>query len=489
MFSLVAYSQVDASRLAVLDNQLLTYFKALENRSVDQKIQEVDFMIGSCEEGEVRNHVALKIYDYYMKSKLMGDEAVAIHVTDAWFDTGKASMKNDIDLMNARIYSEFNKRSLIGMHAPSLRMKTPDGETKEVLGVVSDSLANGSSRYRVLFMYDSDCPKCRMESIMLKSMFRQIDYPIDFIAIYTGDNAERWAEFRKTNLEFELKEARIFHYWDPEYDSDYQRKYGVLQTPRLFLIGKDGVILGRSLDTAALMKLLDEYAAEKKLNYGEESSMEMFSLMMPESNKEFTADSVIDLAKYISESTLVRVKDTTSYRQLTGDMLYYLAGKKGETFVYGSAYVADSMVLARPDIWKTQDDSLKVVGLAQMISDMVSRTPLGSRLPKIKVLGTMRTQSGSKTKQWKLSALKMGTSVVFHTEGCEDCRRELDAVDAYVSANKRKVLLINIDDIVESYPETAELLFDTFDLTSFPFVMEVGNGSTISRKYSTLVEN
>ena len=44
----------------------------------------------------------------------------------------------------------------------------------------------------------------------------------------------------------------VTNLWDPSLNSDFQRKYGVLKTPQMFLIGKDGVILGRKLDVPAL---------------------------------------------------------------------------------------------------------------------------------------------------------------------------------------------------------------------------------------------
>lgn len=487
-FCFCAYAQSDTTKLAVLHRRLLSYLNAMENRSIGQKQQEVDFMIGSCAEGEVRNHVALTIYDYYLNSKLMGDEAVAIHVTDEWFLPGRASMANDVDLMNARIYAEFNKRSLIGQRAPSLRMKTPQGAAKEVLGMVSDSLADGCSRYRVLFLYDSDCSKCRIESILLKTMFRQVDYPIDFIAVYTGDNAQKWVEFREQNLNFEFRQARLFHYWDPGIESDYQRKYGVLQTPRMFLIAKDGTILGRNLDTSALMKLLELYASEKKLNYGEERSREMFSIMIPDSDPQFNADSVKALANYIEESTLEVVRDTTNFRQLIGDMLYYLVSKKGETFAYGSAYVADAMVLSRPDVWNTPDDTLKVVSLARMVRDMHDKAPVGSSLPAIKVRAKMVSSSGENTRKWKLSRLKAGTTLIFHTAFCEDCRRETEAAAAFASIGNRRFLLVNVDEIVENDEPLSKTLFECFDLSSLPFLLEIGPGARVSKKYHTLVE-
>jgi hypothetical protein len=44
----------------------------------------------------------------------MGAEAVAIHVLDKWFIDGPVRMYDDVDLLHARIFADFNRQSLIG---------------------------------------------------------------------------------------------------------------------------------------------------------------------------------------------------------------------------------------------------------------------------------------------------------------------------------------------------------------------------------------
>lgn len=481
------HAQLDSARTAMLDRNVETYVKAIEGESIAIKIGEMDFMLGSCDEGEIRNRVAVKAYDHYLNSPIMGDESVAVHLTDNWFVPGKASFTNDIDLMNARIYAEFNRRSLIGCHAPSLRLRTPEDEVKEALGVVSDSLAGGSRRIRVLYLYDTDCSKCQVETIMLRAMFRQVDYPIDFMAVYTGSNAQAWEKYRSEQLDFTTEEARIFHYWDPEVDSDFQRKYGVLQTPRMLLIGKDGTVLGRNLDTQALMSLLEVYS-DKPLDYGEGESKALFEALLPSDDRTVTADSIASLSAYIARKTLVETKDTVNFRQLTGDLLYYLSGKRGEAFRYGADRVSRTMVLDRPDVWTSRDDSLKVVGLAEMISDMVAKAPVGARVPAVRAHGTMISGRGDNSKVWDLSRLRKGTFVLFHTRGCEVCKAEIAAARELVAGSRAKVLLIDMDEVYERADSEMESLMDAFDLSALPFMLEVGRRGVVTRKYTTLVD-
>lgn len=484
----VCAAQTDSTSFAALDAKLENYFNALETESLATKVNEADFMIGSCDEGEVRNHVALKIYRHYLDSPIMGDESVAVHITDSWFIPAKARMSNEIDLMNAQIFADFNRRSLLGCHAPSLRLTDLEGDEVEVLGLVQDSLAAGSGRLRVLFFYDTDCAKCQVETVMLRSMFRQLDCSVDFIAVYTGSDREHWEKFMKSSLDFELKSSRLFNYWDPQMLSDFQRKYGVLQTPKLFLLARDATVLGRNLDARALFNLLEAYASSPEMTYGDSRSNELFSAIFPEDDRSLASDSVRSVASYVCERTLVQTKDTLNFKQLTGDMLYYLVGKRGEAFSYGAAYVADNLVLSRPGIWNTSDDSLKVVGLAQMVSGMVSRLPLGSSLPRIAVPGVMESRSGQKSASWTLSKLKSGTFLLFYTNACPHCQEELSAARRLARISGKRVLLVDMDYVSELDSLLTETLLDSFDLSTLPFALEVGKGRRVCRKYITLAD-
>lgn len=77
--------QIDSTRLRELDGRLEEYFRTLEPERIEVKNRECDLLIGSASDSLLRRHIALKIYDHYLMSPVMGDEAVAIHLTDTWF--------------------------------------------------------------------------------------------------------------------------------------------------------------------------------------------------------------------------------------------------------------------------------------------------------------------------------------------------------------------------------------------------------------------
>lgn len=477
-----AAQQLDSAKREALEAKLAEYFEALKYESLDVQKEEADFLIESTSDSLVRQFVACTVYDHFIDSPVMGSEAVAVHVYDRWFAPGKVKMNDDMDLFNARIFADFNRQSLIGEKAPELVMESVDGSQVELF----DETDKGG-RYRVLFFYDADCAKCKLESIMLSNILETEDFPIDFVAIYAGDNRQKWDSYVEDRLSFEVARTKVLHLWDPALDSDFQRKYGVLQTPRMFLVRPDGVIIGRGLDTQALSMMLHDIFDEVQLEYGSKESETMFAEILEGTGERPEKADVISLADYIESATLQK-GDTVMFRQLTGDLLYYLAGRQGEGYKEGLKHVLDSMILTDNHVWCTHDDSLKVVGFAEMMNDLLLKALPGTRMPSLKVPGEILTAGKSKTGKFNLRKLRGNKNVIlFFTEDCNICKAEkAAAADLVAEDSKARVLMINVDRITATDPSLAERLFDAFDLSSLPFILETDRKGRILRRYITL---
>lgn len=245
--SLFLSAQTDSlDRYAGLDSLLTQFYASLERESVEVKNQEFDNLISTCRDSLTRQHVTLRVFDHYRHSRVMGEEAVAIHVYDVWLASGLVSTATDIELMDAQIFADFNRNSLVGMTAPKVRLLKPRGGSETV---------PAEGKVAVLFFYDTTCAKCRLESIALPSVLSQVNFPMNFYAIYVGTDKGEWKAFRR-NFKIPGRKVRLHHLWDPRMDSDYQKYYGVTGTPRIFVVWKDGEILGRRLEIDNLQEII-----------------------------------------------------------------------------------------------------------------------------------------------------------------------------------------------------------------------------------------
>lgn len=485
--------------IEALKAKLGEYLDAIRTEPVEIQNREADFLIGSCQDSLVRQAVATEIFRHYMDSDIMGQEAVAVHVFDRWFRDGSIRMKTADEEMAARIFCDFNRSSLIGMKAQELELQDMAGNT--VVLFPSDTsethdVPAGTPRWKILFFYDTGCPKCRMESIMLRNILDNGNYPVDLYAIYTQDNRQAWLDYSEENFSLTAPETRVYNLWDPDLDPDMLIRYGIIQTPRIFLVSPDGIIRGRGLDSMALEELLKKLLAERTLDYGSEESYSFYdSIFCPAGTMSGCKDmsAVID---HIAERTLAEAKDTLLFKQMAGDMLYYFPLKRGREARCATAYLLRKYITGRNDIWKTPDDSLKVVGFADLTGELLSRAAPGTAVPDIRVMATLKKSSGNtRTKTFRLAGLHQRTIVIFHTEGCEFCRAEIAAADSLLPEMKKKkrrdradILLIDMDIISSSFPETAKKLLDAFDLTVLPYITEIDRNGTVMDKYMSLLE-
>lgn len=474
--------ELDSLKREALSAKLDEYLAVIEREPVDVQKEECDFLIEAASDSLVRQFTALKLYDHYFSSPVMGAESVAIHILDNWFIPGTVSMGNDVDLLNAKVYAEFNRQSLIGSRAPQLTLKTPQGNTVSLFGDdggLSD--VADKSRFSVLYFYDTDCAKCRVQTILLRNILEDNDFPVDFYAVYAGDDSTAWSSYIEKQLSFDAPSVRVNHLWDPQLDSDFQRKYGVLQTPRMLLISPSGIILGRGLDAEALLVLLKNIFAEVELDYGSDESAGVFDQILGPAP---AARDVRDISDYIRATTLQQ-GDTVMFRQLSGDLLYYLSSHTGEGVKEGLDYLIDNNISGVEKVWVSADDSLKVIGFAQIMDDLLSKARPGTVVPAVKV-PVERVKAGSvKSGKGNLSRLKGKRNViVFYTEGCEVCKAEKEAVVSMTAYDRKiRAYFINVDKIVSEQPETADRLFESFDLTTLPLIIETDRKGLILRRY------
>lgn len=474
--------QKDTAVLNALNAKLLEYFEAMKYEPLQVQMGECDFLIESTSDSLLKNHVARTIYDHYIESPVMGTEAVAIHIYDKWYKPGIVRMSSDEELFGAKMFAEFNRQSQIGRRSPELAMEASDGSYVELF-----TPADRQTHFRVLYFYDTDCSNCRIQSILLSNLLATESFPIEFYAIYTGDNRDDWMKYISERFGTSNMSVRIVHLWDPEINSDFQRKYGILQTPKMFLVAPDGIISGRGLDAYALSQMLHQIFDPVDLEYGSQESVELFDGIF--SGVEPAVSDVSMLADQIVESTLPK-GDTLMFRQMTGDLLYYLSTRSGEGFKEGLNYLIDTYILSENRVWKSKDDSLKVIGFASIMDDLLSKAEPGTPVADIKVPGLKVTSKGEKS--YVGSLRKSGSSrnvLIFFTEGCNICEAEKQAARELAAISKDvSVLMINVDEILRTNPSLASELFDKFDLSSLPYILEVNRKGLIQRRYVSLIK-
>ena len=316
--------------------------------------------------------------------------------------------------------------------------------------------------------------------------------PVDLVTVYTGRERESWETYVRERLSWSAPNIRIFNLWDAEGKSEFVTRYGVLSTPRLFLIETDGTIIGRRLDPEALRMLFDIMDQDDQYAYGDEHSRQLFEGLLPVDDLTVPAiTETMNLIQRISQDK----GNPAVYRHMTGDLLYYLNSHEDEHSIEVCDWFIDEYILSDKIKWRGENDSLSVLHLAKFLRGLHGKAALGTRIPAVRAyVEELSTKKGLKGK-YRLDALKKRCRfkkhdmlLLFYDPACSDCREQLAKARELASGSEPPVvILINVEDNMARLGEKErQALLDAFDLSSLPYLLRLAPDGTITRRYFKL---
>lgn len=528
-FASPAKARGDLDSLGRLLNE---YARALDEYGASYKSAECNEIIAYCRDDSTRHFTARHLFQHYMDSPLMGDEAVAIHLYDRW----NIPFASDEEAFSAKIFVEANRQSLLGMTAPALRLYDKDDNEVTLFGAASEvrpgdraaaSLPASDGRLRVLYFYATDCSVCKLYSKQLEVLLSRCTRPVDLVTVYTGRERESWEAYVRERLSWRGANVRIINLWDAEGKGEFVTRYGILSTPRLFLIDADGTIIGRRLDPDALRMLFEQMEQDNQYAYGDERSRKLFEGLLPVDDLTVPAvTEMMNLIQRISEDK----GNPAVCRHMTGDLLYYLNSHDDERSIEVCDWFIREYILSDKIAWKGGNDSLSVLHLAEFLHELYSKAALGTPVPAVRAYveelapDVPETKIGLKGK-YRLDALKKRCRfkkrdmlLLFYDPACSDCREQLDKARELacgkqaVSASRTDsqastpdqsastltspvaagsepsvVILINVEDNMARLNEKErQALLDAFDLSTLPYLLRLAPDGAITRRYFKL---
>ena len=390
-------------------------------------IGKADGFIMTGKSDEEIAQIAYYIYRYYRESRIMGYDEIAIYVADNYFLNGKYKLPDEEARLEMRLFADANRRSLIGMRAPVLTMQDPAGNDV--------SFPEGEQDYYILYFYDDECPGCQRMTPTLMQYLSRSDEDINFTVymVYTQDDRERWMDYvAKVVHPFDLPDnVSLFNLWDPEMSSDFLTAYGVISTPKLFLVDRNGVIIGRELTPTALSQVVE--LNESQMTATEELFEQIF---LPMANTADTTEIVETIDMFFEDS-----KDNPDFfHEIFYELYQYLKSSPSYTLQQGAAYLANKYIAGMPELWETVEFTNKGVSHGSVIradyrsvKEFIDQTALAvlmfyrNPLDKQATDLTLRTLKNKKQSIYDLRARY--TVLYFYDMNCALCGAVSDAID------------------------------------------------------------
>jgi len=233
-------------RTPIFHEKMVSYLKEYTPQIPDSINASIDTLIHKVKGNETLfKYIINWTTHHYESSKIMGQDAVFVHLVFTYFITGQTPWIEEVQLSKIINKAMRISPNLIGAKAPYLQM--PDNEGME------QDLYKINAPFTVIFFYDPDCGHCKEEAPKVRDVVKKYaDKGVKVYAVCTEFDAEIWKEFI---VEQEIE--NWVNVIDLDNKSNFRGKYNVLGTPRLFVLDEKKKIIAKQIDSKALGEILE----------------------------------------------------------------------------------------------------------------------------------------------------------------------------------------------------------------------------------------
>ena len=186
-------------RTPVFHNKMTQYLEKLTVKNPDSIIESADLFISKIKNNDIFKYVVSHITSTYERSKIMGMDAVFVHMVENYYMQDKCDWVDEKQLKKIVERAEKIAPNLIGRVAPEFVdiigrpfMKDPNGKTFK--------LSDVKSEYTILVFYAPDCGHCKKEIPRIKEVTDSLNLngiDIKVFAVTTEFDKEEWIKFIK----------------------------------------------------------------------------------------------------------------------------------------------------------------------------------------------------------------------------------------------------------------------------------------------------
>ena len=250
---------------ALFYNQMENYFMKVIPQIPDSVIKRIDIFLNQLTPNGSMMKSAIEFLAYaHAKTKLMGMDAVYVHVADNYILNGRSNWIAEDQIAKLKPKVDKLRPTLIGKVAPNLILA--DSSEKNWI-----SLDKVKSEFTLLIFWNDDCGHCKKEIPKYKKLYDSIKQytNIEFEVYAVGTSIENggWKKFiDEKDLNWinvsDFQEIRdnpdkfVFERKTTLNSINYRNTYDIFITPIGYLLDKDKKILAKQFDAKQLSQLL-----------------------------------------------------------------------------------------------------------------------------------------------------------------------------------------------------------------------------------------
>lgn len=236
--------------------QRIDYFvNKLQVQHPDSLSNAIDQVLGKLDpDSETFKYYLIHFLNAYATSKVVGMDAVYVHLADKYYAKGMAPWTEDEQLKKILDNANTLRPLLVGKKAPNIKLQKKDGSSVELHGVDSD--------FTILYFWRYDCGHCKKSTPVMKEFYDKFkDKGVKIMAVCVKGNPDDiggcWDYIEENEI------GDWLHTVDPYFRSRFPTIYDVKSTPQIYVLDRDKEILSKKIDAEQLEELMNHILEQK----------------------------------------------------------------------------------------------------------------------------------------------------------------------------------------------------------------------------------
>jgi peroxiredoxin len=241
------FSDVRFLRTNLVHTKVKRYLDNYVPKIPDSINVALDFIIEKASANdEVFKYIVVTMLNEYANSKIMGMDAVYVHLVDTYYKTGRATWVDEAAKVKIISSSDRKKPNLIGKTAPSIVLQDTAGYDIPLYSVNKD--------YTVIIFWSPDCSHCKKEMPKLDTIYPQLQtLGAEVYAVYSEEEWDKWKKWLREHKSPWINVGNI------KMKSPYQLLYDVETTPMIYIIDRDKKIIAKKIGLEQVTGFLRDY--------------------------------------------------------------------------------------------------------------------------------------------------------------------------------------------------------------------------------------
>ena len=250
-------------RTPIFFNKMDQYLEKLTAKHPDSINISADVLVNlSKANGDIFQYVVSYITSTYERSKIMGMDAVFVHMVENYYITGQCDWIDEEQLKKITERAEKIAPNLIGRPAPPFVDIYGRPFMKDTSGTIY-SMQDLDAKYTLLVFFGPTCGHCKKEMPKIKNSLdslRDKGVDIKVFAVATEFDKQEWKKFiKEQNTGDWLNVADINHddEGNPVASSDWRDKYDIYSTPVVYLLDEKKKIIAKRITHQQVKEIVE----------------------------------------------------------------------------------------------------------------------------------------------------------------------------------------------------------------------------------------